>query len=128
MKRTTRVRLSAAILLILIAFSVFTSVWVNRRCDEMLGEINKLSIMAENGESEALTGSAQELGEKWESFRHWASVLLKYDKLVEADRISARIIQLAESDGEELKAELSELRELLEMLKSGETPLWNSVF
>lgn len=128
MKRTTRVRLSAAILLILIAFSVFTSVWVNRRCDEMLGEINKLSIMAENGESEALTGSAQELGEKWESFRYWASVLLKYDKLVEADRISARIIQLAESDGEELKAELSELRELLEMLKSGETPLWNSVF
>lgn len=94
----------------------------------MLGEINKLGIMAENGDSEALVESARELGKKWEGFRHWASVLLKYDKLVEADRISARIIQLAENDGEELKAELSELHELLEMLKSGETPFITSVF
>jgi hypothetical protein len=124
----TRVKISAAILLILIALSAFTSVWVNRRCNEMLGDINRLSIMAENGESEALAENARELGEKWERFRQWAPVLLKYDKLVEADRISARIIQLAENEDDELKAELSELRELLEMLKSGETPLWNSVF
>ncbi len=124
----TRVKISAAILLILIALSAFTSVWVNHRCNEMLGDINRLSIMAENGESEALNESARELGEKWERFRYWASVLLKYDKLVEADRISARIVQLAENEDDELKAELSELRELLEMLKSGETPLWNSVF
>ena len=55
-------------------------------------------------------------------------MLLKYDKLVEADRISARIVRLADNDSEELKAGLAELRELLEMLKSGETPSLTSIF
>ena len=124
----TRVKISATILLILVLLSAFMSFWVNRRCDDMLSEINKLSIMAENGQSEALSEGAERLNRKWESFRSKASVLLKYDKLVEADRISSRIVQLAENDGEELKAELAELRELIEMLKSGETPLLTSVF
>ena len=123
----TRVRLSAAILLILIAFSTFTCVWVNRYCDNMLGDINKLCIMAEKGDLNTLSESALELGKKWEHFIDSASVLLKYDKLVETDRIIARMIQLSEKDGEELKAEIAELRELLEMLKNGETPLITSV-
>lgn len=123
----TRVKLSAAVLLLLVLSSAFMSSWVNRRCDEMLFDINRLSVSAENGESEALADGTEELNKKWEKFRDKASVLLKYDKLVEADRISARIVQLAENDGEELKAELAELRELLEMLKSGETPRLSSV-
>ena len=124
----TRVRISAVILLILILSGSFMSIWVNRRCDDMLGDLNRLSIMAENGQTEALSESARELNKKWESFRRRASFLVRYDKLVEADRISARIVQLSEYEGEELKAELAELRELRDMLKSGETPLLSSVF
>ena len=124
----TRVRISAAVLIILIAFSAFMSIWVNRRCDDMLGDLNRLSIIAENGQSEILSASARELDKKWEHFRSRASFLVRYDKLVEADRISSRIVQLSENAGEELKAETAEMRELLEMLKSGETPLLSSVF
>ncbi|WP_295087664.1 DUF4363 family protein [Ruminococcus sp.] len=124
----TRVRLSAAILLIMIAFSTFTCVWMNHCCDDMLGDINKICILAEKGEIDALPEGARELGKKWEHFINTASVLLKYDKLIEIDRIIARIIQLAEKDGDELKAEISEFRKLLEMLKKGETPLITSVF
>ena len=99
----TRVKISATVLLILVLLSAFMSFWVNRRCDDMLSEIIKLSIMAENGQSEALSEGAERLNRKWESFRSKASVLLKYDKLVEADRISSRIVQLAENDGEDLE-------------------------
>ena len=64
----------------------------------------------------------------WESFREKASVLLKYDKLVEIDRLCSRIVHLAENEETEMTAELAELRDMLEMLKSGETPLFTSVF
>ncbi|MBP5578619.1 MAG: DUF4363 family protein [Ruminococcus sp.] len=124
----TRVRISAGVLLLLVLASAFMSSWVNRRCDEMLFDINRLSIAAENGECEILADGTDELNRKWERFRDKASVLLKYDKLVEADRISARIVRLADNDSEELKAGLAELRELLEMLKSGETPSLTSIF
>lgn len=118
----TRVRLSAVILLILVLSGSFVSVWVDRRCDDMLGDLNRLSIIAENGQSDMLSESARELNEKWESFRSRATFLVRYDKLVEADRLSSRIVQLSENEGEELRAEIAEMRELLEMLKCGETP------
>ena len=124
----TRVRISAAVLLLLIFAGVFTSLWVNRRCGEMLYDINRLSIIAENGQSKQLSEGAGELGRKWESFRSRASVLVKYDKLVEIDRLCSRIVRLADADNGELAAELAELRDMLEMLKSGETPLITSVF
>ena len=45
-----------------------------------------------------------------------------------ADRLCSRIEHLTENEEDEMAAELSELRHMLEMLKSGETPLVTSVF
>lgn len=123
----TRVRISLGVLLLLVVTSTFTSLWVNRRCGAMLDDINKLGIIAENGYSEELAGLAEKLNEEWESFRSRASVLVKYDKLVEIDRLCSRIVQLSDEDNEEFTAELAELRDMLEMLKSGETPQLSSV-
>lgn len=124
----TRVRISAVILLILLGISVFSSTWVNRRCDIMLSEIDRVYIMAEKGDTAGVTVKARELNDEWESFREGASVLLRYDKLVEIDRLCSRIVYLAENEEDEMAAELAELRDMLEMLKSGETPLLTSVF
>ena len=124
----TRVKISAAILLLLIGASIFTSVWVNRRCDAMLSEINRIYEFEESGDTSAAAEKARKLNSVWERFRERASVLLKYDKLVEIDRLCSRIVHLAGSEKGEMTAELAELRDMLEMLKSGETPLWNSVF
>ena len=124
----TRVRISAVILLILLGISVFSSTWVNRRCDIMLSEIDRVYIMAEKGDTAGVTVKARELNDEWESFREGASVLLRYDKLVEIDRLCSRIVYLAENEEDELAAELAELRDMLEMLKSSETPLLTSVF
>ena len=124
----TRVKISGAVLLILLAVSTFAGIWVNRRCDGMLRDIERLSTAAENGQTEVLSPGAEELNGKWEHFRSRASFLVRYDKLVEADRLCSRITELSESEDTELRAELAELHDMLEMLKSGETPLMNSVF
>ena len=124
----TRVKISGAILLLLISISVFSSIWVNRRCDDILSEINVIYYLEEMGDISGAAEKARQMNADWENFRESASVLLKYDKLVEIDRLCSRIVHLAENEEDEMTAELAELRDMLEMLKSGETPLWNSVF
>ena len=124
----TRVKMAAAVLLLLVGMSVFTSLWVNRRCDAMLSQVDQIYELAENGDTMTVTEKARELNSDWESFREGASVLLKYDRLIEIDRLCSRIVYLADNEEDEMAAELAELRDMLEMLKSGETPLWNSVF
>ena len=124
----TRVKISAAILLLLVGISVFSSIWVNRSCDDMLSEIDIIYDLAENGDNHKAAVNARKMNANWESFREKASVLLKYDKLVEIDRLCSRIVHLAENEEDEMTAELAELRDMLEMLKSGETPHLTSVF
>ena len=123
----TRVKMAAAVLLLLVGMSVFTSLWVNRRCDAMLSQVDQIYELAENGDTMTVTEKARELNSDWESFREGASVLLKYDRLIEIDRLCSRIVHLAENEEDEMAAELAELRDMLEMLKSGETPLLTSV-
>ena len=124
----TRVKISAAILLLLVGISVFSSIWINRRCDEMLAEICVIYELEEKGDKDSAAVKARKINSDWESFREKASVMLKYDKLVEIDRLCSRIVHLAEEEGTEMEAELAELCDMLEMLKSGETPLFTSVF
>lgn len=123
----TRVRISAGILVLLIGISVFSGIWVNRRCDDMLGEIDKIYELEEKGDIIGAADMSKELDANWESFRETASVMLRYDKLVEIDRLCSRIVHLAAEEGAEMEAELAELRDMFEMLKSGETPRLSSV-
>lgn len=124
----TRVKISAAIILLLVGISVFSSVWVNKKCDIMLSELTEMSRLSDKGDEAAVKELAEVLNVQWEDFRSKASVLLKYEKLVEVDRLCSRIGELVGKDDAELEAELSELNDMLEMLKSGETPLVTSVF
>ena len=93
----------------------------------MLSELSHISALAENGENEKAAFLAEKLSSDWEDFRKKASVLLKYDRLVDIDRLCSRIVHLAENDSEELQSELAELRDMLEMMKSSETPKFTSV-
>ncbi len=93
----------------------------------MLSELSHISALAESGENEKAAVLAEKLSTEWEDFRKKASVLLKYDRLVDVDRLCSRIVHLAENDSEELQSELAELRDMLEMMKSSETPKFTSV-
>ena len=124
----TRVKISFAIMLILVGISIYAGVWVNRRCDDMIAGLSEINDISGNGDISELREKAKRLNRDWEDFRSKASVLIKYDKLVEIDRLCSRIGELAGKDDAELVAELSELHDMLEMLKNGETPLLTSVF
>ena len=124
----TRTKISAVIILLLIGLSVYSSLWVNRRCGDMLEKLGVISELAERGETDEAAVRAGELSTEWEDFRTKASVLLKYDRLTDVDRIFSRIVHLAENNSEELQSELAELRDMLEIMKSGETPKLTSVF
>jgi hypothetical protein len=124
----TRVKISFAIIIALIGISIFSGIWVNRRCDDMIAELSEINDISGNGDISELREKAKRLNRDWEDFRSKASVLIKYDKLVEIDRLCSRIGELAGKDDAELVAELSELHDMLEMLKNGETPLLTSVF
>ncbi len=123
----TRTKISAVIILLLIGISVCSSLWVNQRCGEMLEKLDVISELAEKGETDEAAVRAGELSTEWEDFRTKASVLLKYDRLTDVDRIFSRIVHLAENNSEELQSELAELRDMLEIMKSGETPKLTSV-
>ena len=124
----TRVKISAAILLLLVGVSIFSSIWVNRRCDAMLSQINIIFGFMDKGDTDTAASEAETMNSDWEKFRKKASLLLKYDRLIEIDRLCSRIVHLTEINDDEIKAELAELRDMLEMLKSGETPHLTSVF
>lgn len=124
----TRVKISGGILLLLIIISIFSSVWINRRCNAMLVTVSEISRTVGKGRNDEASECAKRLNADWESFREGASVLLKNDKLTEIDRLYSRIVYLAENEEDEMAAELAELRDMLEMLKSSETPLLTSVF
>ena len=124
----TRVKISAAIIIILAAVSVFSGIWVNGRCREMMAQTDKAAELFSQGSSDEAVAAAQELQREWESFRSVAAVLLHNDKLSEIDRLCARATGLADSQSEEFVSELTEIKHLLDMLRNGEIPKWNSVF
>lgn len=124
----TRVKISVAIILILAAVSIFSGIWVNSRCREMMERTAQAAEFFSQGNSDEAAEAAQELQKEWESFRSIAAVLLHNDKLSEIDRLCARVTGLADSQSEEFVSELTEIKHLLDMLRNGEIPKWNSVF
>ena len=124
----TRVKISVGIILILAAVSVFSGIWVNSRCREMMSQTAQATELFLQGSSDEAVEAAQELQKEWESFRSVAAVLLHNDKLSEIDRLCARVTGLADSESEEFVSELTEIDHLLDMLRNGEIPRWNSVF
>lgn len=55
-------------------------------------------------------------------------MIIDNEKLMEIDRLSARLIYLAEGESEELHSELMELRRMVEALKKSEIPVLESIF
>lgn len=124
----TRVKISIFIMVVLIAASITSGVWVNSRCEKLLNTLDNIRYSFENGSTDKAADIAEELSLQWDKFRKTANVIVKSDKLSEIDRISARIAPLLESGSDEINAELDELEKMLTALQKGEMPLFSSVF
>jgi hypothetical protein len=123
----TRVKVSIGILAMLLGISIFTSLWVNISCEKMLREADCIMELWDMGEQEEITGRARKLEGDWEKFRRFAAVLVNNGRLLEIDRISSRIVHLAESGDDGVAADISEMCHMLGALKKSETPLPGSI-
>ena len=123
----TRVKISCVILDVMVGISAFFAVLINRKCNDFIDRTDDIWELYVSGDHEGACDKAKEFEEKWEDFRKYSSMMVDSEKLTEIDRISARVIYLAEGDSEELHAELMELRHMVEALKKGEMPAVSSV-
>ncbi len=112
----TRLKMSIGILLILLCLSLTSGKWTQRRCTEMQQLIIQAAEETENGDNKAAEKTSAELCRQWESFRTWASLIIKNDMLREIDRLCARLPELAEHE-DSFGSDLSELNVLVEDLK-----------
>ncbi len=124
----TRIKISAFIVCLLIFTSIFSGIWINKKCKSLI-ELSQLTgeLFSADNKAQAVEVTEQ-LETEWEDFRSFAAVLIHNNKLAEIDRICARIKYLTKNDSEELLSELSELENMLDLLRNGEIPKINSIF
>ena len=124
----TRIKISIAILCILIAISTFSGIWINGKCKSLMELSSQAEKLFSSDEKEKAIEITKEIETEWENFRAGACVLVNNNKLSDIDRICARVKHLAENDSEELLSELTELEHILDLLRCGEIPKITSIF
>lgn len=124
----TRIKISVFIICLLILTSIFSGIWINGKCKSLIELSSQAEEFFSSGEKEKAVEITEKLETEWEHFRTGAAVLLQNNKLSEIDRICARINHLAENDSDELLSELTELENMLDLLRNGEIPKINSIF
>lgn len=123
----TRLKISIFVILILTGVSIFSCVWIDKKCTSLMELANYAEELYKQGEAEKAIEVTEKLQKKWESFRIGATVFVRDNKLTEVDRLVARVRHLTENESEELLSELTELYHLLDLLKNGEMPKGTSV-
>ena len=124
----TRVKMGFVILSVMVGVSVFFSFLISSKCSGFIRRTDKIWELYDSGEHESACDEARDFEEAWEDFRKYSSMMINNEKLTEIDRISSRVIYLAEGDSEELHSELMELRHMIESLKKAELPVPESIF
>jgi len=124
----TRVCISIGILLMLVGLGTFSGIWVNGQCSDMIGQIDEVQELQEAGDFRAAACKAEKLERSWEEFRKFSSVLIKNNKLADADRISERIYHLSCAEDPGCIAETAEMRLMVDSLRRNELPLLTSIF
>lgn len=124
----TRVKISLAIFTLLIAASTLAGIFTSRKCDMLINDISDISAAYTSGSKDEAIENAKKLESDWNSFRKIAAALIKNCRFTEIDRLCSRAEHLAKKESPDLEAELSELEDMIKILKKGETPNISSIF
>lgn len=111
----TRVRISVGIILILVEFSIFSGIWADRKKKLLTAEARQISEAFESGRTVDAREYARILSRDWEDTRKKASFFVKYDRLLELDRIAAHFEPMAESGDDELLPQIAEFIHMIEL-------------
>lgn len=117
-----RIKISIGILCLMIGMSIFSAVWVNKKCSHMLDEITVICRFLDEGDNSQAARLAESFDNEWNNFRKKATLLLKNNELTEIDCISSGIPYLIENDNDESYSRLMELQHMIIMLRDGEVP------
>ena len=122
----TRTAVCVLLLTALTVTGVVSGIWIDRRCGDMLEGIEKVTQLAEDGDTDEAVRAAQELDSEWEKFRRSAALLVMSSKLYEPDRGFAVLEYLAEDAGE-VRVRAAELEHEIELLRDSEIPLFRTI-
>lgn len=124
----TRIGISIGIISALVTACTASGIYLCRQCGKMITLIDSAYSAAVEGDTEKTSELAAEFSEEWHDFCELAHIAVRSDKLSEIESKAARVSPLAESDCDELTAELSELKRLVVQLRDGEMPTFGRIF
>lgn len=123
-----RVRISAGILMAMIALGIFFNFRISKGCEKLIELTELTEQAADSNDNEKALEYAREFESEWDSFHNEAIFMIKGEKLSEIDNCYIRIVPLIESDNDELSAELAELKNILIHTKKSELPIIYNIF
>ncbi len=124
----TRIKISFAILLILIGSAFYFGDRINRSGKRLIATISEIQSEKHSSDKQAVKKGAAKLENEWEKFYKESDFVIRNDKLIEAERTVSRIKSLAENDNDELDADLSELKSSIEYIINSEMPYFHNIF
>lgn len=123
----TRIKISICLLCVMVGISIFSAVWISRKCSHMLDETTNIRQLLDDGKISEAVRCAENLDSEWNVFRKKAVMLLRNDQLTEIDCISSGIPYLIENDNDESYVKLMELQHMLVTLKDSEIPNFSRI-
>mgnify|MGYP004545749057 FL=1 len=124
----TRIKSAAAILVIILALSVFSLCFIKSETAKMIKMTEQLRILTENGETQRAVEKTDEILLCWEDTFRKLSPLVRNDRLSAVRSSLARIKPLIISDSDEVYAEIESIQSLLFMISENETPYLHNIF
>jgi len=123
----TRIRLSAAILCLLIVLALWSGMWICGRCRSLTDGLDRTGECLSAGMTAEAEREAYRLGEEWKDMRRMTSVLVRGCRLCDLDRGYAGLGARMTGDRREALAAVDELRRMTVLLAEGEIPKLRSV-
>lgn len=124
----TRIKSAAAILVIILALSVFSLCFIKSETAKMIKMTEQLRILTENGETQRAVEKTDEILLCWEDTFRKLSPLVRNDRLSAVRSSLVRIKPLIISDSDEVYAEIESIQSLLFMISENETPYLHNIF
>lgn len=124
----TRLKISVGILITMTCMSIFFGVLIGRKCSGFIEKAERIRERYSDGDLEGAYDEAVGFESDWEKFRGYSAMLINNEKLLEIERISARIVYMTENEELELQSEVNELIHMLDAMKRGEIPMLSTIF
>jgi len=116
----TRIKISACILLTLICISIFSGIWVNKQCDLLLECIFEIQHLCGENKTDSANEYCVILEKNWNNFRKKACILIRSEKLDDAEEICSELPCLA--DSAEIFVSAEKLKHIIRNIEESESP------